>query len=144
MKIDSLGHVVLKVRNLERSEAFYNGLLQIPISARWPEQSMTFFTLGDHHDFAIVAVGEGAPSAAPLAPGLHHVAFKIGTQIDELRECKNHLESAGVSVVPRDHGVTKSINCMDPDGNAIELYVDISDEWKSAPETVAQAFPLEL
>lgn len=144
MKIQSLGHVVIKVRNQARAEAFYNGLLGLPIVARWAPRSMTFFSLGNHHDFAITAVGDDAPDAPEDAPGLFHVAFRIGQTLDELREAKQHLAAAGVEVVPRDHGVTKSLYFKDPDGNTIEVYVDVSDVWKREPEAVAQAFPLTL
>ena len=60
MKVRSLGHVVIKVRDQQRAEAFYNGLLGIPIAARYPQMSATFFTLGNHHDFAVVAIGDDA------------------------------------------------------------------------------------
>jgi len=105
---------------------------------------MTFFSLGNHHDFAITAVGDDAPDAPADAPGLFHVAFRIGQSLDELREAKQLLAAAGVEVVPRDHGVTKSLYFKDPDGNTIELYIDVSDVWKREPEAVAQAFPLTL
>lgn len=144
MKIRSLGHVVIKVRNQERAEAFYNGLLEIPIAARLPSLSMTFFTLGNHHDFAITAVGDDAPDAPANSPGLFHVAFKIGNLIEELREAKLYLEAAGIEVNARDHEVSKSIYFKDPDGNTIELYVDASDVWKERPEAVTYGAPLEL
>jgi catechol 2,3-dioxygenase len=144
MKIQSLGHVVIKVRNQQRAEAFYNGLLGIPIAARFPPLSMTFFTLGNHHDFAVAAVGDDALDAPANSPGLFHVAFKIGTRIDELREAKLQLEAAGLKVEAYDHEVSKSIYFNDPDGNSIELYVDASDVWKQRPEAVAQATPLDL
>jgi catechol 2,3-dioxygenase len=144
MKIQSLGHVVIKVRNQQRAEAFYNGLLGIPIAARFPPLSMTFFTLGNHHDFAVAAVGDDALDAPANSPGLFHVAFKIGTRIDELREAKLQLEAAGLKVEAYDHEVSKSIYFNDPDGNTIELYVDASDVWKQRPEAVAQATPFDL
>jgi catechol 2,3-dioxygenase len=144
MKIQSLGHVVIKVRNQQRAEAFYNGLLGIPIAARFPPLSMTFFTLGNHHDFAVAAVGDDALDAPANSPGLFHVAFKIGTRIDELREAKLQLEAAGLKVEAYDHEVSKSIYFNDPDGNTIELYIDASDVWKQWPEAVAQATPLDL
>ena len=144
MRIQSLGHVVLKVRDQQRAEAFYNGLLGMPIAARFPALSMTFFTLGNHHDFAVTAVGDDAQDAPANAPGLFHVAFKIGTRIDELREAKSRLEAAGLAVEALDHGVTKSIYFKDPDGNTVELYVDVSDVWKQRPEAVAQATPFDL
>jgi len=144
MKIQSLGHVVIKVRDQQRAEAFYNGLLGIPIAARLPSLSMTFFTLGNHHDFAVAAVGNDALDAPANAPGLLHVAFKIGTRIDELREAKLQLEAAGIEVEAYDHEVTKSIYFKDPDGNTVELYVDASDVWKQRPQAVAQATPFDL
>lgn len=144
MMIQSLGHVVLKVRNQERAEAFYHGLLKLPIAARMPARGMTFFTLGNHHDFAVVAVGDDTPDAPVNSPGLYHVAFKIGNDIEELREAKLHIEAAGVNVRATDHGVSKSIYFQDPDGNTVELYIDVSDVWKSHPEAVAQGTPMAL
>jgi len=144
MKVQRLGHVVLKVRNRERAEAFYNGLLGIPIAARMTAPPMTFFSLGNHHDFAIMAVGDDAPGAPENAPGLFHVAFKIGNTLDELREAKTRLEGAGVNATAFDHVVTQSLYFPDPDGNTVELYVDTSDVWKTNPQTVASIEPLQL
>ncbi len=144
MKIQSLGHVVVKVRNQQRAEAFYNGLLGIPIVARLASPVMTFFTLGNHHDFAIAAVGDDAPDAPANCPGLAHVAFKIGTSIDELREAKLHLEAAGFEVEAYDHEVNKSIYFKDPDSNMVELYVDTSDVWKQRPDAVATGTQFDL
>ncbi len=144
MKVRSLGHVVIKVRDQRRAEAFYNGVLGIPIAARYPQMSMTFFTLGNHHDFAVVAIGNDAELPSPRSAGLFHVAFKIGDSVDELREAKATLEAAGLKVEAYDHTVTKSIYFNDPDGNAIELYVDSSDAWRQVPQLVAHIAPLEL
>lgn len=146
MKIKALGHVVLRVTDWARAERFYNGLLGLPIMARFDEDGMkmTFFSLGNHHDFAIMEVsGEGSSHAA-TATGLHHVAFKIGDNLDELREAKAMLENAGVVVTPIDHEVTKSLYFDDPDGNNLEVYVDASDIWRREPQRVAQLAPLEL
>ena len=85
-----------------------------------------------------------ALDAPANSPGLLHVAFKIGTRIDELREAKLRLEAAGLKVEAYDHEVSKSIYFNDPDGNTVELYVDASDVWKQRPEAVAQATPLDL
>ncbi len=146
MKIKALGHVVVRVRDRARAERFYNGLLGLPICARLDEGGfkMAFFTLGNHHDFAVMEVtGEGS-SSAESAVGLHHVAFNIGTSLDELREAKAKLEAAGLEPVPIDHEVTKSLYFQDPDGNGVELYVDASDSWRREPQRVAQLQPLEL
>jgi catechol 2,3-dioxygenase len=144
MKVRSLGHVVIKVRDQQRAEAFYNGLLGIPIAARCSEMSATFFTLGNHHDFAVVAIGDDAEDAPANSVGLVHVAFKIGDSIEELREAKLKLETEGVKVAARDHRVSKSLYFDDPDGNTIELYVDVSDAWKQDPQQVAYSEPMGL
>jgi len=146
MKISALGHVVLRVSNRERAEQFYNGLLGLPICARLDEAGlkMAFFSLGNHHDFAVMEVsGEGGARGGNRT-GLDHVAFKIGKSLDELREAKRHLEAAGVTPRPVDHEVTKSLYFEDPDGNGVELYVDASDIWLREPQRVAQLHPLEL
>ena len=56
MQIKALGHVVLKVSDLERSEAFYRDVLGLPVCAHYDEGglNMAFFSLGNHHDFAIM------------------------------------------------------------------------------------------
>jgi catechol 2,3-dioxygenase len=144
MKIRALGHVVLQVRDRERSESFYNGLLGLPIAARY-ESLMTFFTLGNHHDFAVVEVGKDAPDAPPTSPGLAHVAFKVGDSMDELRAVKQELEAAGATIDSvMDHTVSQSLYLRDPDGNTVELYIDTSDVWKTDPQAVAAIKPLTL
>ena len=147
MKIKELGHVVLRVTDRERAERFYGGVLGLPLCARFDEDGlkMAFFTLGNHHDFAVMEVsGDGGGGTGFSAAGLHHVAFKIGTTLDELREARATLEAAGIATTPVDHDVTKSLYFEDPDGNGIEVYVDVSDAWRREPQRVAKAMPLEL
>lgn len=144
MRIESLGHVVLKVGDLERSEAFYRDVLGMTVCAHREEPSMTFFTMGNHHDFAIAALGADAERPAKGSTGLAHVAFKIGNSLDVLREAQAHLDAAGVRTRPVDHEVTQSLYFEDPDGNGVELYVDTSDVWREEPQKVAQGEPLEL
>jgi catechol 2,3-dioxygenase len=146
MKIQALGHVVLRVKDCPRAEQFYGGMLGLPICARLDEDGMkmTFFTLGNHHDFAVMEVSGEGSSDSESAVGLHHVAFKIGNRMEELLDAKAKLESAGVSITPIDHEVTKSLYFADPDGNGIELYIDASDVWRRDPQRVAQLHPLEL
>ena len=146
MKIKSLGHVVLKVKDRARSERFYNGILGLPICARLDRNGfrMAFFTLGNHHDLAIMEVSGEGSSQKETAVGMHHLAFNIGTNLDELREAKAKLEAAGIKATPIDHDVTKSLYFADPDGNGVELYVDVSDAWRREPQRIAQLMPLEM
>jgi catechol 2,3-dioxygenase len=145
MKVQNLGHVVLKVRDRGRAEQFYEGVLGLPIAARMERPPITFFTLGNHHDFAVMEVGTGGGDPASNTPGLAHVAFRVGETLDELREAKRHLEGAGVRIAfLADHTVSQSIYVLDPDGNQIELYVDSSDVWRTNPDAVATIEPLTL
>ena len=146
MKINALGHVVLRVTDRARAERFYHGVLGLPICARFDENGMkmAFFTLGNHHDFAVMEVSGEGSSRRPSAVGLDHVAFNIGRSLDELREAKAKLEAAGITPNPIDHEVTKSLYFEDPDGNGVELYVDTSDVWRQEPQRVAQLKPLKL
>ncbi len=145
MPIQSFEHAVLKVRNLDRAEAFYNGVLGLPVATRNDKMGMIFFTLGNHHNFAVLAVGEDAPAADPKAVGLFHVAFKVGNSVEELREMKKLLEVHQIEITGiRNHNVSNSIYINDPDGNGLELYVDISDAWKEDPSLVAFSQPMKL
>jgi catechol-2,3-dioxygenase len=145
MRVHQLGHVVLQVRDRERSERFYTGVLGFVIAARKEAPPATFFTLGNHHDLAIVEVGNDGPDAAANGPGLRHVAFKVGDSTAELRRFKAHLDELGVEIARiMDHTVTESIYFHDPDGNGIEVYVDTSDIWRTDPQTVAGGTPLSL
>ncbi len=146
MKVESLGHVVLKVSDIEQSEHFYSGVLGMPVCARLAEKGMkmTFFSLGNHHDLAVAEVSAEEAAAGDQAVGLHHVAFCVGNSLDQLVDAKAHLAAAGVKSNPVDHEVTKSIYFSDPDGNQVELYVDASDAWRTEPQRVAQAQPLDI
>ena len=83
MQIQALGHVVLRVTDRSRAEQFYGDMLGLPICARFDENGirMTFFTLGNHHDFAVMEVSGEGSSDSESATGLHHVAFKIGDRM---------------------------------------------------------------
>lgn len=146
MHIHALGHVVLKVRNLERSVQFYRDILGMKEVARY-RGAMVFFSFGsNHHDLALLQLGEQASPPDPTDIGLYHVAFKVGDSLDELRACKAHLEKHGVAILgTSDHNVSQSIYIQDPDGIDIELYVDADPAlWKGNPEAVAVVRPLRL
>ena len=144
--IQGLGHVVLKVRDLERSAHFYRDVLGLKEVARY-EGQMAFFSAGEkHHDLAIMALGPRAPLPNPSAVGLYHVAFKVGDSLEELRAAKARLEELGVEILgASDHQVSQSLYISDPDGNMVELYVDTDPAvWKRDPSAVAFVGPLRL
>lgn len=131
VNVQALGHVVLKVRDLQRSENFYSGLLGMQLISRISEPRMGFFrcgTAGNHHDFALMELGCRAPSPDAAATGLAHVAFKVGSSAEELALVRNMLHDSRTPVLyEADRGFAKSVHLLDPDGNEIELYIDTSD-----------------
>lgn len=131
IKIKKLGHVVLRVRNLDKSAHFYRDILGLKEVTRY-QDAMVFFAIDDtnHHDLAIMAVGDDAPKPPTNSTGLYHIALKIGDDIEELKAAKQWLEKNKVAISGlADHTVSKSLYIADPDGNEIELYVD-SPGWE--------------
>ncbi len=139
MKIHELGHVVLYVSNLERSRAFYRDTLGFPEIASEIRGVALFTTGRTHHELLLIEIG-GTPRPKHIPePGLYHVGFKIGNTDDELRQAKAELVAANVTIIGQtDHTVTHSLYILDPDGNELELYVDVSDVWKTDPSAVAR------
>jgi len=146
MKIQGVGHVVLKVRDLDRSAEFYRDVLGLKEVARY-QNRMVFFSAGkSHHDLAILSVGPTAAGPDPAGVGLYHVAFKIGDDLEALREAKSRVEAHDVKIVGvSDHRVSQSLYLEDPDGNVVELFVDGDPTiWGREPSAVATVRPLEL
>ena len=132
MQVQALGHVVLKVRNLQRSEDFYSGTLGLQVISRLSDPRMTFFsleTIENHHDFALMELGSVAPTPPGDATGLAHVAFKVGSSLEEFGLARSLLDESGTRVLyEAQRGFSRSVHVLDPDGNEIELYVDISGD----------------
>ncbi len=141
MQIKELGHVVLYVQDVERSAAFYGDVLgwerAMPAV---PGVPVAAFTSGrTHHELLLIEVGDqAAPVQHGRHLGLYHVGLKVGDSDDELREVLATLEDHGVTIVgASDHTVTHSLYILDPDGNEIELYVDVPGvDWKHDPALV--------
>jgi catechol 2,3-dioxygenase len=143
---EELGHVVLRVRDLERSLRFYRdtlGLRQVTLY----QGRMAFPRAGEkHHDLALMEVGAAASAPPGDGVGLHHLAFKVGDSPAELRAARDRLEAAGYPVESAaDHTVSQALYLHDPDGIRVELYVDADPRlWKDDPTAVASARPLVL
>jgi catechol 2,3-dioxygenase len=150
MQVKELGHLVLYVQDLERSAAFYGDVLgwdrAFPAALGFPAAA---FTSGrTHHELLLIEVGEGAaPVPGGRRLGMYHFGLKVGDSDDELREVVEQLTEAGVTIVgATDHTVTHSLYVLDPDGNELELYIDVPGvDWKSDPSLiVAPIRPLVL
>jgi catechol-2,3-dioxygenase len=148
MEVKELGHIVLYVRDVARSRHFYGDVLGWKEVARLGSQGAMFSSGRTHHELLLLEVGS---DAAPIPPGrrvgMYHFGLKIGTTDDELRAALAELEGAGATVVgTADHGVTHSIYIQDPDGNEIELYIDVQPEvWREDPQAIlAPVRPLRV
>ena len=116
MRIQELGHVVVKVRDAQRAEHFYGKTLGIPVAGRTAHPvPMVFFTLGHHHDFAVMELDKNGSSPDRNTAGLAHVAFKVGDSLDEFDATKSELEAAGVVILfELRHANTKECTCTIP------------------------------
>ena len=152
MEIKELGHLVLYVRNLERSAAFYGDVLgwRRITPGNLPFRAAAFSSPNGrtHHELLLIEVGEEAtPVPHGRRLGLYHFGLKVGDSDDELRAALGQLQEAGVPLLgASDHTVSHSLYIADPDGNEIELYVDVPGvDWRSDPGLVmAPIKPLAL
>lgn len=149
MTVHELGHIVLYVKDLEKSARFYGEVLGWKQLASPEGMPAAMFSSGrTHHELLLIEVG---PRASPVAQGhrlgLYHFGLKVGTTDEELAAVNDRLKENGVRIVgATDHGVTHSLYILDPDGNEIELYIDVQPEtWRTDPEAVfAMPKPLAL
>ena len=132
MEIKELGHIVLYVHNIERSAAFYGDVLgwkrlQAPGGPLGRIPVALFSSGRTHHELLLIEVGEDAqPLPRGRHVGMYHFGLKVGDTDDELRAALQRCQEAGVNVVgASDHTVTHSLYVNDPDGNEIELYIDV-------------------
>jgi catechol 2,3-dioxygenase-like lactoylglutathione lyase family enzyme len=151
-RIAKIGHVVLNVSDLERSVAFYTGLLGFAVSDVYPETmmpgGMVFMRCGtDHHGVALVGSLPGESASREL----NHLAFEVAT-LDEVVRARDHLRGRGVAIDfegRRRAGCQIAIEFRDPDGHRLEIYWGVDQigsdgrsrpaaEWKGA-RSLAQA-----
>ncbi len=124
-RIRKIGHVVLRASNLERSVAFYTGILGFRVSDVYPEEmmpgGMVFMRCNtDHHGLALV----GGMAAASTGSELHHMAFEVET-LDEVFRARRRLRERGVPLNfqgRRRAGAQIAVEFLDPDGHQLEIY----------------------
>ena len=148
MEIKELGHVVLYVRDLERSRAFYRDLLGFREVFAIPSAAAVYSSGRTHHELLLLSVG---PDALPIPQGrrvgMYHFALKVGDSDDELRAARDAVVAKGATIVGTTaHLVTHSLFLRDPDGNDVELYVDVPGvDWKNDPSLMmARPRPLQI
>ena len=143
-----IGHVHLKVADLDRAVAFYRDVLGFDVTGRLGDQAAFLSAGGYHHHIGLNTWESKGGSAPPRgATGLYHVAIRFPTRT-ALANAVQGLIAAGYPIEgAADHAVSEAIYLRDPDGNGLELYWDRPrEEWPIAPDgTVAMTVePLDM
>lgn len=130
IRLTRIGHVALRVADVERSRAFYTKLLGFEVVEEDPEHGGVFMALeGLSHTIDLFPVDDpdAAPPHASGAVGVRHVAFLVESE-QALKEAYVTLQANGVTIVRAvDHVSQKSIYFHDPDGNVLEIYYELPD-----------------
>jgi catechol 2,3-dioxygenase-like lactoylglutathione lyase family enzyme len=121
-----LGHIVLNVADLKKSERFYRTILGLKVSARNSRTKMTFLSYGrEHHDVALMQLPKGTKVASSKGvPKLHHFCIYVGSnkEIDDLYPV---LKRRKIPIVSGPETLevagNRSISFLDPDGNRVEI-----------------------
>lgn len=123
-----LGHVVLNVRDAQKSKEFYTRALGLKLAYEDWDRGAVFLSFGtQHHDLALFQLATGATPDA-TQPGLHHMAWQLGS-FEELQAAYRELRELGIPVESTiEHNVTRSVYFHDPDGNRVELYCDMVED----------------
>jgi catechol 2,3-dioxygenase-like lactoylglutathione lyase family enzyme len=124
-ELRKIGHVVLMVADLQRSVAFYTGVLGFKVSDIYGDDmmpgGMVFMRCNpDHHGVALV----GGAAATSQKRELHHMAFEVGS-LDEVFRARKHLRECGATIIfdgRRRAGVQIAVEFLDPDGHNLEIY----------------------
>lgn len=143
-----IGHVHLKVANLERSLEFYRDLLGFEVSMMYGDQAAFISAGGYHHHIGLNTWhSKGAPPASKEGVGLYHTAILYPTKKD-LAVIFNRIRKAGYPMTgASDHGVSEALYLEDPDGNGVELYWDRPKElWPTKADGSIDMYtkPLDL
>ena len=126
-----IGHVHLKVADLDRALAFYCGVLGFEVTQRYGGEAAFISAGGYHHHIGLDTwESRGGPPPAPGTTGLYHIAILYPTRAD-LADALRRLMDAGIELDgASDHGVSEALYLADPDGNGVELYRDRPEaEW---------------
>jgi catechol 2,3-dioxygenase len=129
-----LGHVVYYVRNLEASLGFYREVVGLRLGGKIFNGRAALLTGGrTHHELLLIEVGDAQGPLAGKRIGLHHVGWRIGESLDDLKKARTRILQLGYTIDGQsDHTVSQSLYLRDPDGNEVELFVDNpAFDWQS-------------
>lgn len=144
-----IGHLVLNVSDVERSAKFYRDVVGFELARMRPDRSGAFLTCGVvHHNLALFKAPAGSRPAEKGQIGLNHFAFQVD-DYRALQQAHGRLVEAG-AVIDHivDHGMTRSVYFLDPDGLMMELYCNTFDTEEEGlafmKATPGQATPMNI
>ena len=144
---ERIGHVVIKVRDLERSAKFYTEVMGLQVMKMERGFKMGFFASNgrDHHEIAVIEVDVKASDSQATGVGLSHIAFRLRDEA-HLHAAYTDLKKHGIEIVSAvNHGVTKSVYLRDPDGHLLEVYCDgLAEEIATFPDPYMGTRPLDF
>ena len=144
----SVGHIHLKVSDLERALSFYRDLLGFEMTTMYGDQAAFLSAGGYHHHIGLNTWHSKDAGPAPQrTAGLFHVAFLYPTRKDLAKIVKRLMDESYPITGSSDHGVSEAIYLNDPDGNGVELYRDRpKEEWSYRPDGSVEMVtePLDL
>jgi catechol 2,3-dioxygenase len=143
-----IGHVHLKVSDLDRAIAFYRDVLGFELQQRMGDEAAFLSAGGYHHHIGLNTwESKGGSSPPPGSTGLYHFAIRYPDR-PALANALKRVVEAGIPIGASDHGVSEAIYFQDPDGNGIEIYRDRPrEEWPRARDGDGVAMmtaPLDL
>ncbi len=136
-----IAHAHLKVRDLERSLQFYRRFLGFEVTER--AGPIVFLSGGAmHHELALQEVGARAPSPPASGVGLYHVAFEAPDR-EAFADAFHALVEARIPLAAVDHGISWALYFSDPDGNGLEIYLDMRGAPEGRTRWQGRAVPLD-
>lgn len=124
-----IGHVHLKVADLDRALAFYSGILGFEITQRYGSQAVFLSAGGYHHHIGLNTwESKGGTPPPPGTTGLYHIAILYPTRAELADALKRLIQAKWPLDGAADHGVSEALYLRDPDSNGVELYWDKPEE----------------
>ena len=137
-----LGHLVLRVRDLEVSKKFYTSVLDLKVTYEMPDK-MVFMSAGESsHELALMGVGPNEDRLGKSRLGLYHFAWEMNT-LDDLKMLNKELKDKEIQIMGvGDHGISIGVYFLDPDGNEIEAFYELPrEEWPDRNNLFSGKFP---
>lgn len=141
-----IGHIHLKVSNIERALGFYRDLLGFEVTERIGDSAVFLSAGGYHHHIGLNTWhSEDAPKAVKSGVGLYHAAILYPSRKDLAEVLQRLLKYNYPLTGAADHGVSEALYLEDPDGNGVELYYDRDrEEWPKRADGSLQMFTRRL